>query len=228
MKLPIFLFCLVAGCDAAFPTHAQEHASTSLAFDCPEEVSQTPKGRAYEATLLSRTHGMASRLSEHLLQLHVAGKTLSFRDIPGDLINNVAYSFCTSHDGYTLIQWIDGVSFSGQLIDERTGKILPGGQLVLFSPDRRGYFAAHREDGSQGDYWAIYWADGRLAWQHIDYFQIDAHEPDNYIRLVNPAWTSHGELTAKTYEGHGAPIAKLIRIDGKWSWRLLQPPHASH
>ncbi|WP_146014131.1 hypothetical protein [Trinickia dabaoshanensis] len=115
----------------------------SLAFDCPQALGDSPQGLAYEAKLMARTHGMASRPAAHLLQLNVGGKTLSFRDKPGDGLENIAYFFCTSHDGYTLIRWDDGDSFTGQPIDERTGKILPGGYRMLFSLDRRAYFTEY-------------------------------------------------------------------------------------
>jgi hypothetical protein len=165
---------------------------------------------------------MASRPSEHLLQLHVAGRTLSFRDKPGDGLENIAYYFCTSHDGYTLIRWDDSNWFTGELIDERNGKVLPGGSSVWFSPDRRAYLTEHQEDGMEGQVWTIYWADGREAWRGENYFPLDPHRPDAYVQLTDPAWTSNGELTAKPYGGDPTPLAKLVKVNGKWDWHFVK------
>lgn len=213
---------MAAALVSALPIHASAQTPASLSYKCDRALGDTPEGRAFEQKLMNQTHGLASRPSEHVLQLHVAGKTLSFRDQPGDGLDNIAYFFCASHDGYTLIQWNDSNWFTGQLIDERTGNILPGGSSVLFSPDRRAYFAEHQEDGMEGQVWTIYWADGRRAWQDDNYFPLDAHRhPDAYVQLEDPAWTANGELTAKSSGAAPGPLAKLIKVNGKWSWRFF-------
>lgn len=229
MRLHKFVLCLLACAVQAVPIHALAQTTASRSFECPQGARDTPQGRAYEAKLMAGTHGMASRPSKHLLQLNVAGKTLSFRDEPADMPNNIAYFFCASHDGYALIEWADGPTITGKLVDERNGDILPGGLLVLFSPDGRAYLTVHHEDASLGDTWTIYRADGRRSWQEINYVLLDPrNDPDNYVELARPAWTPNGELTARAYDADAAPIAKLIKANGRWSWHLMKSAQPTH
>jgi hypothetical protein len=109
--------------------------------------------------------------------------------------------------------------FTGKLIDERTGRVLPAGQEVLFSPDRRAYLASEQLDGMDGSMWTVYSIEGMASWKGPSYVER-ANPHDNSITLDAPAWTATGELVAKAYCGDDRQLAKLVKNGGKWTWRL--------
>lgn len=202
--------------------HAYAQPPSQQSYTCDDNLDDPARGRAVEASLMAKTKGMASRPSAHVLVVRVAGKTLTFRDVPGEPLSNIAYRFCTSHDGYTLIRWENGDVFTGELVDESTGKILPGGQSVLFSPDRRAYFADRQEDGMDGQVWTVYSADGRRAWEGASFFPAGPQvDPKSVHSLSSPGWSTTGELVAQAECLNGSPApAKLIKVNGIWSWHV--------
>jgi hypothetical protein len=193
--------------------------ASTLTLDCAAAMNTTNE-KVAEARLLSATHGMARRLSEPVLQLSVAGRLLTFRDVPSDeALMDLSYTFCGSREGYSLIGKSNGTLFTGELIEEKSGHVLPGGLQVIFSPDRRAYLAVEQENGIDGTDWTIHYADsGKISWKGYSF--IASTNPS--IELENPRWTEKGEFiaTAHCWEDVPDTTARLINVSGKWRWAV--------
>ncbi|WP_423380306.1 hypothetical protein [Burkholderia sp. LMG 32019] len=205
---------------------AHTYAST-LTLNCADAQAGTLNQKAAESRLMAESHGLAERIAPHVLRINVEGKTLLFKDIPSDGLDNIAYTFCGSRGGYSLIAWDDGGEFTGKLIDERTGRILPAGREVIFSPDGRAYLAIWQEDGLDGDDWAVRYADdGRVSWQGYSF--IASRDIDNtpLHELSNPKWTASGKLTAEaSCRDTPNALVGLIKVQERWSWHVPTSCH---
>lgn len=176
-----------------------------------------------ETKLLRAANGMAVRRSIHELRLTVAGKELTFKDTPpyDEPLDGTSYTYCGRKEGYSLIADREGDVFTGKLIDERTGRILDAGQEVMFSPDRRAYLASEQIDGMDGPMWTIHSIDGKVSWKGPSFVEPSTPH-SSAISLDSPAWTASGELVAKVNCSANNELAKLVKINGAWKWRL--PP----
>ncbi|WP_152601734.1 hypothetical protein [Burkholderia paludis] len=171
---------------------------------------------------MAESHGLAERIAPHVLRVNVAGKALLFKDIPAAGLDNIAYTFCGSLGGYSLIGWDDGDEFTGKLIDERTGRILPAGQEVIFSPDGRAYLAIGQEDGLDGEDWAVRYAnDGRVSWQGHSFIVSGNVGAAPLHELSNPRWGESGKLEAEaSCRDSPNAVVGLIKTQGRWSWHV--------
>jgi hypothetical protein len=194
---------------------SQASSASALSFNC--DIGDPHQ----EARLLRATNGMAYRHSLHELKLTVAGKELLFKDAPpyDEPLDGVSYTYCGRKEGYSLVADRNGDLFTGKLIDERTGRVLPAGQEVLFSPDRRAYLASEQLDGMDGPMWTVYSIEGKVSWKGPSFVER-AHSHENPVALDTPAWTATGELVAKAECGDTSQLAKLVKSGGKWIWRL--------
>jgi hypothetical protein len=193
--------------------------ASTLTLNCDNAEMGSTNEKAAEARLLLKASGKASRLSEHMLQVTAAGRVLSFRDVPNDeALMDVRYTFCGSQDGYSLVGWADGDVFTGKLIEEKSGRVLPDGLQVIFSPDRRAYLAVEQEDGIDGTDWTVHFADsGKVSWKGNSFIPSKTTSID----LDNPRWTDKGELiaNARCWDNPDA-TARLVNTRGTWSWHV--------
>jgi hypothetical protein len=59
-------------------------------------------------------------------------------------------------------------AWTGALIDDTTGTVLPGGQKVLFSKSASFYLTYSQDDGRDGKTLKLYRRDGKLLWDGFD------------------------------------------------------------
>ena len=116
-------------------------------------------------------HG-AKRVSEHQLEVRWAAGTRVFKDKPPyEPLDGVSWAYC----GYSpvlklhLIRKADQDLFTGVLLDDRTGSLLPGGEAVLFSPDQHFYLAYEQPDGLDGECLKLYKRNGIMQWKGYDF-----------------------------------------------------------
>jgi hypothetical protein len=161
------------------------------------------------------------RDSKHVLSVRTAQGVLRFTDKPphDQPLNGVHYHFCDRHDGYTLVLVEDEADFNGVLIDEASGRQTEAGPEVLFSNDRRAYFAETAPDGLDGQVWAIRAADGTTSWSGYSFIEKSKGVSDT--SLDTPAWTDTGEFTAMaqcTADDKLRWKVKLTKVRGQWQW----------
>lgn len=169
---------------------------------------------------------IAARSAPHVLQIKTKSKTLTFTDKPpyDEQLDGLRYYFCDRKDGLVLVKVdnnLDRNVFTGVLINEDSGKITQAGQDVIFSPDKRAYFATEQPDGLDGSVWKIYSADGKLSWSGYSFIPEAANDNLIYAFLDNQRWTGTGEFIAEASCLHDTNVkwgVKLTKINGKWNW----------
>lgn len=118
--------------------------------------------------------------------------------------------------------------FTGVLLDNLTGKIVPAGQYVSFSNDKKKYFASVQPDGLDGEEWYVYTGNGVLIWKGLSGIS-KRHPKDKYEYFVadldNPRWNSAEELEADLLcsADRDKPMTDkttvALRLVGKrWAW----------
>jgi hypothetical protein len=176
------------------------------------------------ARIKAAAAGVVKRQSKHVLQVLVAGKTLTFADKPpyDEALDGVRYAFCARKEGFILIAHEDGGDFTGKLIDEASGKITDAGASVVFSPDRRAYLARSQSDGRDATSLAIYAVDGRRSWRGEDILPHPRKPGEMTATLADVRWEANGELAAQAscVAGKLAPWrVKLLKSGGGWDWQ---------
>ena len=68
-------------------------------------------------------------------------------------LDGIWWAYCGYNKklGLHLIMENDVDTFTGVLLDDKSGKLLPGGKSVLFSPDQERYLALEQPDGQDGE-----------------------------------------------------------------------------
>ena len=181
-----FAFAIMA---AIFGCHAQSVTSTALT--CGES----------EASALRAAPASVRRDAAHRLSIAWAKGTRVFEDsgvVDGDM-GGVRYEYCGAAHGYHLIRKADEGLFTGVLLDTATGRVLPAGHTVVFSPDASKYFAAQQPDGLDGEEWLIYARSGVQVWKGLSGIEAKSREGNwtTFIAILDqPRWTSSNELQA--------------------------------
>lgn len=179
-------------------------------------------GPAAEAKrIAARAQGVVRREGKHVLSVRTAQGVLRFTDKPphDEPLSGDHYRFCDRRDGFILLQRNDESDFTGVLIDEATGRKTEGGEEVLFSNDRRAYFATMQPDGLDGQRWTIRAVDGTPSWSGYSFIEKRPGEFD--ATLDTPAWTDTGEFTAMAQCLADSKLrwkVKLTKAGGKWQW----------
>ena len=178
-----------------------------------------------EAARLHQAPHEAKRIGKHQLQVAWIGGMQVFKDKPpyDEGLDGVQWAYC----GYNptvqihLICKQDIDVFTGALIDDRTGRLLPGGETVLFSPDQQRYIAYYQPDGQDGETIKLYSSDGTNLWSGyngllsseggIDMVEVEFH---------NLRWDSRNRLLAEFHDpgGHQKFLVLTQGNNGQWAW----------
>lgn len=221
MKIKIVaVFMIVGFCNAAYGQ------SKNLIMDCGKNY------RNENISILNQAPFGAKRISKHHLKVNWARGSVDFIDKPpyDEALDGTAYSYCgyNSTIGMHLIHKSAFSDFTGVLVDNATGKVMPAGQYVSFSKNKKKYFSTIQPDGLDGEEWYIYTRDGKLIWKGLS--GISQKHPKYeweffVVELSNPRWNSVCELEAtgicaserdKVNKKETTVTLKLI--GKKWEW----------
>lgn len=196
----------------------------NLRMSCQEKRDETKA-----IHLLAK--GVIFRKNEHTLEIKLASKTMMFVDTPpyDETENDNQYYFCDRKEGFILISNNDTSFFTGLLINENTGQVIPGGLEVIFSNDKHAYYIQEQPDGMDGQLWKIYTVKGKLSWSGYSYIPRNGDWNFASAYLDRPAWKENGEFTATAEcftsidNNKPTPPTKkwavtLKKINGEWGW----------
>jgi len=127
---------------------------------------------AGEVARLHQAPHRAKRLGKHQLEVGWTGGQRIFKDRPpyDEPLDGVAWVYC----GYSptlrvhLIGKADRGLFTGVLLDDASGSLLPGGEAVLFSPHQQLYLSYEQPDGQDGETLKLYKRGGVMLWKGCD------------------------------------------------------------
>ena len=211
-KIAVFIFiCILiassnTACGQALPSCG------SAGFSDPNEIAAVRKA----------PHG-AKRIGKHTLEVNWAKGVQRFVDkgCTGVDIDGSCWQYC----GYNSSLHIHQINheeddlFTGVLLDDDSGKILPAGRAVIFSPDGKKYFASSQEDGKEFADWKVYSRDGTLLWEG-DSGTVDEHD-QILAEFDDASWSSSGDLLTNSVDSVSGAKAALILMQGtdkKWNW----------
>jgi hypothetical protein len=181
-----------------------------------------------ERAALSRAPTGTSRPLPHRLTVAWKGGIRVFVDQPphDEGLSGVHYLYCGYEPtlGFHLIHKQDRSVFTGVLLNDTTGQVLSAGERVIFSGDRRQYFAAIQPDGLDGQEWHVRSRDGVLIWKGRSAVAEKGPKYDYVIANLDKVhWNGAGQLQATlTCEGgRGKSVTgsvTLTRTDKGWAW----------
>lgn len=180
-----------------------------------------------ETEFLRHAPNRARRIDKRQIEIAWQGGKRVFRDEPpyDEALSGVRWAYC----GYDptlrlhLVSKNDNSLFTGILLDDRTGRLLPGGHNVLFSPDQRYYLTFEMEDGDVTELLKLYRRSGELLWSgHNGLTSVP--EGSLLATFQNPHWEAPDRVQTVAVPNGGIkpfPITLARRGDGKWSWAPL-------
>jgi hypothetical protein len=116
----------------------------------------------------SAPHG-AKRIGKRRLEIHWTSGKRIFTDTPpyDEPLDGIWWAYCEydARVGMHHLLKQDRWLFTGALLNDRTGALLPAGQTVLFSPDLKFYLAYEQPDGQDGETIKLYTRGGILLWK---------------------------------------------------------------
>jgi hypothetical protein len=197
--------------------------SRGVDLHCADSVEPNS---ARETALFHQSPNGAKRLSRHQLEIGWTGGKAIFKDKPpyNEPLDGLRWVYC----GYSptlklhLIGKRDGDLFTGTLLDEQTGLRLPGGDSVLFSPDRQYYLAYEQPDGLDGENLTLYKRDGSVVWG--GYNGVLSHDGKSVIvsseDMRDMRWDSQNrpQATVHLYGGRTLVITLTHTRNGEWEW----------
>ena len=116
----------------------------------------------------------------------------------------------------------DNSLFTGTLVDDQTGALLPAGQKVLFSPNQDYYLTFEMEDGDVTEVLKLYRRNGELLWSgHNGLTSMDGSLLATFRDLH---WGTLDSVQAVAVPAENAKpfgITLALRSSGQWRWAPL-------
>src|SRR5579864_2042357 len=185
-----------------------------------------PRSADEIARLKQAPHG-AKRLGAHVIEVGwVRGKRI-LKDKPpyDEPLDGLRWIYCGYNADlkmHMLLKEDEGL-FTGALLDDRTGALLPGGQKVLFSKNAQYYLAYEQPDGQDGETIKLYRRNGTLLWEGYNGFlSSDGIVLANFESMH---WDDQNRLQAiaRLNDGKTQIVTLTQGSAGKWDWL----PHIS-
>jgi hypothetical protein len=186
-----------------------------------------------EADYLKEAPLGATRAAKDQLIVNWSKGSLVFRDsgvVAGDE-GGTSYTYCGYRAGYHLVRKAEEELYTGVLVAQSSGMLLPAGYEVFMAPSNTEYLAVMQPHGQDGETWAVYSTSGSLLWKgyaglvgRVRQFTFDMVLGE----LKDPRWTTSNELSA-TFMCKGKPsTVSLQRDKSGWNWApRLECVHAA-
>lgn len=218
MTVTLVLLLLAANAGAQSQNSSALGCSTQSKTD---ELVQ-PMSREEATRLQAAPHG-AKRIGKHRLEVAWGGGKQIFEDKPpyNEPLDGIKWVYCgyDAKRGLHLILKQDQSVFTGALLDDGTGALLPGGQAVSFSSDEKYYLAYEQPDGQDGKTIKLYERTGTLVWKGYDGLLSD-DEKSVVAEFQNMRWDSQNRLQADAVLDGGKTVTVTLTLskDGKREW----------
>lgn len=186
-----------------------------------------PRSAAEVVRLKQAPHG-AKRLGAHVIEVGWARGKQILKDKPpyNEPLDGVRWTYCGYNADLKLHMLLkeDEALFTGALVDDVTGALLPGGQKVLFSKNAEYYLAYEQPDGQDGETIKLYRRNGTLMWEGYNGF-LSADGKDVVANFEDMHWDDQGrpQAIARLNDGKTQTVTLTQGSAGKWDWL----PHIS-
>jgi hypothetical protein len=183
---------------------------------------------AEEIARLKQAPHRTKRLGAHVIEVRWTGGKRILKDKPpyDEPLDGLRWIYCGYNADlklHMLLKEDEGL-FTGALIDDVTGALLPGGQKVLFSKNAQYYLAYEQPDGQDGETIKLYRRNGTLLWKGYNGF-LSANGKDVLATFESMHWDDQNRLQAiaRTEDGKTQTVTLTQGRAGKWDW----VPHIS-
>lgn len=153
----------------------------------------------------------------HRLEVHWSGGVRAFRDKPpfDAPLDGLSWTYCGFSPELQMHligeQNID--VFTGVLLNDKTGAVLPAGEEVSYSPNRRYYLASEQPDGQDGPTLMVYRSDGRLIWRGLGGI-LESNGTG-----VGIGWNNQNQVVMEVaLPGGKHQLETLTLKSGHWRW----------
>ena len=217
--LHLLLTALVTASATSLPG---QNPSSTLSCDRPE------------AAVLRTAPSGVRRVSKHRLIIRWTGGVRAFADTGDDNgeLGGVRYEYCGVVLGYHLIRKVDDGLSTGVLLDTATGRLLPAGQMVSFSPDTTRYFATQQPDGMDGEEWLLYSRRGVQLWKGESGISAKSASLgyEYFIATLEaPHWSPRGQVEASlrcVNDTTRTTMVSLVASGARYRWTPIEHCHA--
>lgn len=206
----IFFYILIASTNVA-------SGQTAPSCGSPGSVDRN------EITFLSEAPHGAKRIGKHTLIINWTKGVQRFVD--KDCTEGYIGGSCWEYRGYCASLHLHQINhenedlFTGVLLDDTSGKLLPGGDSVFFSPDGKKYLASSQWNGKELSDWKLYSREGTLLWAGDS--GIVGKNDEILTEFENPSWFSSGDLLVYSEDlatGNNVVLILIQGADKKWKW----------
>jgi hypothetical protein len=186
-----------------------------------------PRSTEEVARLKQAPHG-AKRLGKHVIEVGWARGKRILKDKPpyNEPLDGVRWAYCGYKADLKLHMLLkeDEALFTGALVDDVTGALLPGGQKVLFSKNAEYYLAYEQPDGQDGETIKLHRRNGTLMWEGYNGF-LSADGKDVLANFEDMHWDDQNrpQAIAHLNDGKTQTVTLTQGSAGKWDWL----PHIS-
>ncbi|MGC2639289.1 MAG: hypothetical protein WA294_19040 [Acidobacteriaceae bacterium] len=213
----IVLVCLHASAQISHPSLRCTIPATRPG-DFDDEIQPNS---AQEAKQLAQSPHGAQRLSKHLLEVHWAGGVRRFHDEkPYEPLAGVRWFYC-AYDPQTKMHLIgkdDSDVFTGVLLNDQTGELLPGGEEVSFSPNSALYLASEQPDGQDGPTLKVFRMDGQPVWKGYGRI-LESNGSGVAAELISVQWNAQNQTVMEVALPDGKhQLETLTREGDRWEW----------
>ncbi len=165
-------------------------------------------------------HGAAR--AGHALLVHWSHGVRRFSDRPpyDASLDGLHWTYCGfSHElSMHLIGEQNGGLFTGVLLDDKTGSVLPAGEDVWFSPNRLYYLASEQPDGQDGPTLSVHAIDGRSVWKGYGGI-LEPNGVGVLADFVRAGWNDQNQVTMEVSLPDGRRrTVTLTRVGNSWQW----------
>ena len=148
----------------------------------------------------------------HRLIVHWSHGTRTFRDKPpfDAPLDGVRWSYCGFSNvfGVHLIGEQNVDVFTGVLLSDKTGAVLPAGEEVSYSPNRLYYLASEQPDGQDGPTLMVYSRNGRLIWKGY-----------TLAEFASVGWNANNQVIMQVALPSGSlQTVTLTEVGTSWQW----------
>lgn len=187
-----------------------------------------PRSAEEVARFKQAPHGAKRLGGAHVIEVGWAGGKRILKDKPpyDEPLDGLRWTYCGYNAELKLHMLLkeDQALFTGALVDDVSGALLPGGQKVLFSKNAQYYLAYEQPDGQDGETIKLYRRNGTLLWKGYNGF-LSANGKDVLATFEDTHWDDQGRLQAiaRLDDGKTQTVTLTQGSDGKWDWL----PHIS-
>ena len=181
-----------------------------------------------EQASLRQAPGGARRVEKHVLEVTTKKGPRRFVDKPPYEENDMGglhWRYCgfNAQVRAHLIERLDESSYSGNILLNESGRLLPAGHTVLFAPGANAFLAIEQQDGVDGENWAVYDPNGNVMWKGYAGTIAKVDGIDTVVSTFDhPQWTKQGELSAR-FVCASSKARGTVRFAqtpaGDWGWR---------